>query len=162
MIVPTDYQKLDSLPEDPDGCVSYGKQTENALCMVSIYPIAPEDAMDFNDKKALIDGIHHTLAENQALIEVDNGRRLVVSRTSIALSRRTTEKKRAFGTPSFWISFFTQTVPWCVFRDSFKSMVSPEPEMPPCSHTSVRKIRVSQKISGSLIPMIRIPRLPTR
>lgn len=44
--------------------------------MVSIYPIAPEDAMDFNDKKALIDWIHHTLAENQALIEVENGRRI--------------------------------------------------------------------------------------
>lgn len=75
MIVPADYQKLDPLPEDPEGCVSYGKQTDNALCMVSIYPIDPEDAMDFNDKKALIDGIHHTLAENQALIEVENGRR---------------------------------------------------------------------------------------
>ena len=76
MIVPVDYQKLDPLPEDPEGCVSYGKQTENALCMVSIYPIDPEDAMDFNDKKALIDGIHHTLDENQALIEVENGRRI--------------------------------------------------------------------------------------
>ena len=75
MIVPSDYQKLNPLPEDPEGCVSYGKQTENALCMVSIYPIESEEAMNFNDKKALIDGIHRTLAENQALIEVENGRR---------------------------------------------------------------------------------------
>ena len=75
MIVPADYQKLDPLPEDPEGCVSYGKQTENALCMVSIYPIDAEDAMDFNDPEALINGIHHTLAENQALIEVESGRR---------------------------------------------------------------------------------------
>ena len=75
MIVPADYQKLDPLPEDPEGCVTYGKQTENALCMVSIFSVDPEDAMDFNDNKALIDGIHHTLAENQALIEVENGRR---------------------------------------------------------------------------------------
>ena len=44
--------------------------------MVSIYPIDPEDAMDFNDTQALIDGIHYTLAENQALIEVENGRRI--------------------------------------------------------------------------------------
>ena len=43
--------------------------------MVSIYPIDVEDAMDFNDTEALINGIHHTLAENQALIEVENGRR---------------------------------------------------------------------------------------
>lgn len=75
MIVPDDYQKLDPLPEDPEGCISYGKQTESALCMVSIYPIDVEDAMDFNDTEALINGIHHTLAENQALIEVENGRR---------------------------------------------------------------------------------------
>ena len=75
MIIPADYQKLDPLPEDPEGCVSYGKQTESALCMVSIYPIDVEDAMDFNDTEALINGIHHTLAENQALIEVENGRR---------------------------------------------------------------------------------------
>ena len=75
MIIPADYQKLDPLPEDPEGCVSYGKQTENALCMVSIYPIDDEDAMVFSDTEALIDGIHHTLAENQALIEVENGRR---------------------------------------------------------------------------------------
>lgn len=75
MIIPANYQKLDPLPEDPEGCVSYGKQTESALCMVSIYPIDVEDAMDFNDTEALINGIHHTLAENQALIEVENGRR---------------------------------------------------------------------------------------
>ena len=43
MIVPSDYQKLESLPEDPEGCVSYGKQTENALCMISIYPIESEE-----------------------------------------------------------------------------------------------------------------------
>ena len=156
MIVPADYQKLNPLPEDHEGCVSYGKQTENALCMVSIYPIDPEDAMDFKDTEALIGGIHHTLAENQALIEVENGRRI------IALSRRTTEKKRVLGIPSFWISFFVPTVLWFVFRDSFKSMVSPESEMLLFSHISVRKIRASQKISGSLIHMIRIPRLPTR
>ena len=72
MIIPAEYQKLGPLPEDPEGCVSYGKQTESALCMVSIYPIDIEDAMDFNDTEALINGIHHTLAENQVLIEVEN------------------------------------------------------------------------------------------
>lgn len=34
-------------------------------------------------------------------------------------------------------SFFAQTVLWCMFRDSFKSMASPESEMPSFSHTSV-------------------------
>ena len=31
MVVPENYQKLDPLPEDPEGCVSYGKQTENEI-----------------------------------------------------------------------------------------------------------------------------------
>jgi len=76
MIIPEDYHKLDPLPEDPEGSVSYGKQTDNAVCLVYIYPIAVDSAMDFSDKQALIDGIHRTLAENQAIIEVDNGTRI--------------------------------------------------------------------------------------
>lgn len=75
MILPSDYQQLNSLPDDPQGCVTYGKQTPGALCVVSIFPIAPSEAMDFNGKEALIDGIHNSLASNQAIIEVDAGRR---------------------------------------------------------------------------------------
>ncbi len=76
MIVPADYHKLNSLPDAPEGCISYGKQTDNASCIISIYPISSEAAMDFNDKEVLIDGIHRTLAENQAIIEVENGKLL--------------------------------------------------------------------------------------
>lgn len=75
MIIPADYHKLDQLPEDPEGCVTYGKQTESALCMVTIYPVGAEAAMSFKDSEALISGIHGALGENQALIEVENGRR---------------------------------------------------------------------------------------
>lgn len=73
MIIPDDYQKLKTLPEDPEGCITYGKQTENALSIVSVFPILPSQAMDFDGKELLIDGIHHTLSKNQALIEVDAG-----------------------------------------------------------------------------------------
>ena len=73
MIIPIDYQKLKTLPGDPEGCITYGKQTENALCIVSVFPILPSEAMDVNGKEKLIDGIHHTLSQNQALIEVDSG-----------------------------------------------------------------------------------------
>mgnify|MGYP007115060343 FL=1 len=41
MIVPNDYQRLKALPEDPEGCITYGKQTEGALCLVSVFPIKP-------------------------------------------------------------------------------------------------------------------------
>ena len=74
MIIPEGYQKLQALPEDPEGCFTYGKQTEQALCMVSLFQINPAEAMDFNGKEDLIHGIHRTLANNQALIEVDNGK----------------------------------------------------------------------------------------
>ena len=73
MFVPDDYQKLKALPEDPDGCITYGKQTEGALCLVSFFPINLSEAMDFNGKEDLIHGIHRTLAKHQALIEVDAG-----------------------------------------------------------------------------------------
>ena len=74
MIVPEGYKQLQALPEDPEGCITYGKQTEQALCMVSLFQINPAEAMDFNGKEDLIHGIHRTVAENQALIEVDSGK----------------------------------------------------------------------------------------
>ena len=73
MIIPKEYQKLNALPEDPEECVTYGKQTEGSLCIVSVYPILSSNAMDFNGKESLIDGIHRSLAVNQAIIEVDSG-----------------------------------------------------------------------------------------
>lgn len=29
--IPNGYQRLKSLPEDPEDCITYGKQTESAL-----------------------------------------------------------------------------------------------------------------------------------
>ena len=74
MIVPEGYQKLRSLPEDPEGSITYGKQTEGSVCVFTIFPINREDAMDFDDKEEIIAGIHKALAGNQALIEVDGGK----------------------------------------------------------------------------------------
>ena len=73
MILPEDYQQLQSLPDDPKGSVTYGKQTDSAVCIATLFQVSPEEAMDFNGKSDLIEGIHRTLAENQALIEVDAG-----------------------------------------------------------------------------------------
>lgn len=74
MIVPEGYQKLRSLPEDPEGSITYGKRTEGSECVLTIFLINPADAMDFDGKEDLIAGIHQALAGNQALIEVDNGK----------------------------------------------------------------------------------------
>ncbi len=74
MILPEGYQQVQSLPEDPEGSVSFGKQTESAICLVTLYQIPPEQAMPFNDKDEVINGIHRALAENQALVEVNAGR----------------------------------------------------------------------------------------
>ena len=162
MIVPADYQKLNPLPEDPEGCVSYGKQTENALCMVSIYPIDPEDAMDFNDKKALIDGIHHTLAENQALIEVENGRRISGFPYIYSIVKTYNGEEEGVGY-TLVLDFLLRPNSSVVrVQGFFQEYSVTESEMPPFSHTSVRKIRISQKISGPLIPMIRTPKHHTR
>ncbi len=73
MSLPEEYRILDDSPDDPHGCVTYGKNTPQALCMLQAYPIATADALPPHDLPALIAGIHQSLADNQALIEVDNG-----------------------------------------------------------------------------------------
>ncbi len=73
MSLPEEYRILDDAPDDPYGCVTYGKNTPQALCMVQAYPIEPAEALEPNSLPHLIAGIHQSLADNQALIEVDNG-----------------------------------------------------------------------------------------
>lgn len=73
--MPTDYQLVKSMPEDPDCCLSYMKQSPNSMNFIQLFPIARQSAMEFCDERALIDGIHRTLAENQALVEVGSGKK---------------------------------------------------------------------------------------
>lgn len=73
--MPADYQQVKSMPDDPEGCLNYMRQTGNSLSFVQLFPIARQSAMKFGDEKALIDGIHRTLADNQALIEVGTGKK---------------------------------------------------------------------------------------
>ena len=74
MLLPEGYKQVQPLPEDPEGCITYVKETEQATCLVSLFQINPAEAMDFNGKEDLIHGIHRTVAKNQALIEVDSGK----------------------------------------------------------------------------------------
>lgn len=48
--------------------------TENSVNVVSFFKQSRERAMDFEDLKGLIEGIHNSLSENQGLIEAKSGR----------------------------------------------------------------------------------------
>ena len=72
--LPEYYHKIDVQPDDPKGAKAYGFMSENASCILTAYPIRPEDAMDYADEAGLIEGLHKSVDKNQALIEVETGR----------------------------------------------------------------------------------------
>ena len=67
------WKRIQSLPDDPKDSVSIGKMTPNAQCFALVFPIDEGRAMPFNNNWEIINGIHRSLAENQALIEVNSG-----------------------------------------------------------------------------------------
>ena len=71
--IPENYQKIQSLPHDPPDAVTYAAQTESALVLMSLYPIASAKAMPFDTPQIVIDGIHSALGEDQGLIHVSAG-----------------------------------------------------------------------------------------
>ncbi len=82
--MPARYQLLDSMPEDPPFLKVYGYQTDGALCSVKCMPFRAENAMPYENPRAVIDGIHEALGEDQGLIEVESdvtaaGRRFLYS-----------------------------------------------------------------------------------
>ena len=68
------WHALQHMPEDPECSFPYGKQTSSSVCYALLFPVEAPQAMPFDDKQSIIDGIHQALADNQALIEVENGR----------------------------------------------------------------------------------------
>lgn len=73
LIVPDYYQQVDSMPEDPVGSVPLAVQTENAMCLVMLQEIEPQEAMPFGNPQSVINGIHECLGDDQGLIEVEAG-----------------------------------------------------------------------------------------
>ena len=67
------YQQVKSLPDDPKDSIPLMTSTENADCLVMLYPISEEQAMPFNDSNSVIEGIHGCLDADQGLIEVESG-----------------------------------------------------------------------------------------
>lgn len=66
------YQLTDRLDTDPVDSFTFFTTTPYAMAFCQVWPIRPENAMDL-DRDGLIQGIHNSLAPNQALIEVDCG-----------------------------------------------------------------------------------------
>lgn len=71
--IPDYFQQVDSMPEDPEESIPLMAQSNNAVCLVVLQPLSPEDAMPFDNPKGVIDGIHECLSEEQGLIEVEVG-----------------------------------------------------------------------------------------
>ena len=66
---PTYYQKVDSMPGDPENSVPYEVQTPNAGCIAFISAEDYSKALP-REQDELIGGIRHFLSDNQGLIEV--------------------------------------------------------------------------------------------
>ncbi len=71
--MPDGYRQIQTLPEDPVGTVAYGFATPYSPNFITAFPFPSESAMPFGDAKRVINGIHHSLGDNQALIEVNTG-----------------------------------------------------------------------------------------
>lgn len=71
--IPEAYQELDSVPEDTDNCLTIAKQTQNANCIVQLYPIESDSLAYKVDKQLIIDGVYESLSEDEAVIEINEG-----------------------------------------------------------------------------------------
>ena len=69
LCIPGYYQKVDSMPGDPENSVPYEVQTPNAGCIAFISAVDVSKALP-RKQEELIGGIRHFLADNQGIIEV--------------------------------------------------------------------------------------------
>ena len=64
------WQRVESMPEDPPDSQVYVMETESCQGFFIVFPVGIEQTMPFDNPQAVIEGIHNTLADDQALIEV--------------------------------------------------------------------------------------------
>ena len=55
--IPEYFQRVDSMPEDPEGSVAFMFQADTAAGLAMIYPIDPLQAMPYASPQIIIDGI---------------------------------------------------------------------------------------------------------
>ena len=68
--IPDYYQKVDSMPDDPENSIPYMVQTGNAMCFVLIFLVDESKSLP-RTKESLIAGIRPCLSEKQGLIQVE-------------------------------------------------------------------------------------------
>ena len=68
--IPDYYQKVDSMPDDPENSIPFMVQTGNAMCFALIFPVDESKSLP-RTKEDLIAGIRPFLGENQGLIQVE-------------------------------------------------------------------------------------------
>ena len=71
--LPKEFQPVRNRPTDPANCESFMMQNSNTLAFLQVFPIDVNSTMPFLNPQEVIDGIHRTLKDDQALIEVENG-----------------------------------------------------------------------------------------
>lgn len=69
IFIPKYYQKVDSMPGDPENSVPYEVQTPNAGCIAFVSAVGFERSLP-REIDELTDGIRHFLDDNQGLIKV--------------------------------------------------------------------------------------------
>lgn len=72
--LPLEYKVLEKFPEDPMYSVNYGKNTSNCVSFIQSHPMSARRTMDYYNVQKIINGIHQSLGDNQALIEVKAGK----------------------------------------------------------------------------------------
>ena len=73
MKIPDRFEQVDSMPDDPPHSKAYCYGNSGAGCFALVYPVQAEEAMPYAYPRAVVDGIHRSLGEDQGLIEVVNG-----------------------------------------------------------------------------------------
>ena len=72
--LPEEYKVLGRTSAAPMYCENYTKETPNCISYMQSFPMSARRAMDYYNVQKIIPGIHQSLRENQALIEVKAGK----------------------------------------------------------------------------------------
>lgn len=72
--LPSNYKELNDIQKKVEGCVSFVTATSNCKAIIQAYIVSRRKAMPYDDVKVIIKGIHMSLSDDQALIEVKAGK----------------------------------------------------------------------------------------
>lgn len=71
--LPEGYSRVPAQPGDPRGSLVLVQKFASSSRMLMIYPIRKDEALPFDDRKAVIDSLHQIMDDHQGLIKVGKG-----------------------------------------------------------------------------------------